>query len=74
MSPKKENIIIRILNKIFLKEITIKDGEKQFRANTLSIIIIIFTLVASLYILEKVGVIDDIVSMISKQQAAKHLK
>jgi len=74
MSPKKENIIIKILSKIFLKEITVKDGEKQFKANPISIIIIIATLVASLCVLEKAGVLDDIVSMMSKKQAANHIK
>lgn len=73
MARKKDNIIIRILSKIFLKEIEVKDGEKQFKANTISIIILIASIVAALCVLEKVGVIDDIVSMVSHKHGEKHL-
>ena len=60
---KKQNIAIKIIKKIFLKETTIRADGKEVKGFTVfGWILIIGAIVGGLCALEAIGVIDDLVT------------
>jgi hypothetical protein len=61
---KKQNVVIKIIKKIFLKETTIRADGKEVKGFTIfGWVLIIAAAVIGLVVLEQFGVIDDFVRM-----------
>jgi len=61
---RKRGMFAQILFKIFFKEVELSDGTRGVKASTISVILIIFSVVAALILCTKYGVMDDITGII----------
>jgi len=79
ITPKIEPVVPKTWKDFFIgifwKDIDVEaGGGKGLRVNVIIFLIVIASIVGSLVILERAGVLDDIVSMIAKKQAAEHIR